>query len=1098
VGSEHQARILGMGLLLGEISFQTLAANWPSEAEGNAEPDLEALLDKLQRQGTLRSEALESLQAQVLDLERILTQGSDPGEDQPTAEVPEDTAPARTLREMAEVAPEDHRQTPSWLPLTDTQTGLPEGGELSHRLLSVLTLPRWNQFVNLQFIGEGGMGRIFKAFDPTLNRQVALKFLRWGSASAINNLVREARNQAQVDHPNICKVYEVKEWHGQVYVVMQFIEGKTLDQIAPLLEVHEKVDLMVVIAEAVHAAHRHGLIHRDLKPANIMVEQTPEGVLVPYVLDFGLARGTDQVHETREGTIQGTAHYMAPEQARGDTAQIERRTDVYALGATLYELFTGAPPFAEIPGLDCLRHILESEIPLPRTRNPGLASDLQTITMKCLEKQIPRRYESARALAEDLRRFRDGEPILALPASFGYRARKFAHKNKTLVALGSTAFVIVLGFAGLGLQARFTAASRAQWAQHFGQEAERIEALLRYARLQPVHDIRGELATVRRRIQTMEAAVQGAGAQAQGPGHYALGRAYLALGATTLAQTHLDQAWEVGFRGRDVAYSRGRALGQAYAEALDAARVIQDPQLRHTHIQELEENLRTPAIALFQQAQGSQLDPPGYQEGLLAFYDKRFEESLRLARAAHAQAPWFYEARRLEAKVHLEQARQEQQPDKILDFLGQADKALREAANIAPSDPNLWDLWSQRWLDEMRAKRLAGMPIREVHGHLQAACRVWKQLLVDAVGPEARLAWGGIELARSPALQQVALPEAILRAERLRTTHPDNLEVLGALAAGLQLRAYADLNRGRDPRGDLNRALALLQNPLNTEGTPFELYEPYVACLWAKVELERSLGQDPSRTVQTALTTLLELARRHPRVPDFQGFLGGIQVELADHQGCHGTDPGPTALRALAHLERAVRMAPTRFEFRFSQGNAHLAWAQYLVLQRLPAGVHLAAAEEAYRTALACNASTRGALLGLGEAGLLRARELDLAKQSPLPVIAHAEAVMGPLLGQTDDWRVQFFSAQVELLRAGWLPNPQAHLEAAEGAAKRAIRLGGPQSDALLLFAKIQMAWAKWIPSEAPVRLALARHTLRKITAKDATFEPALRLAASF
>lgn len=1091
MGFEHQARIIGMGLLLGEIPFKGLVDGWRARLSADGELDLEALLEDLHRQGLLRTETLESLHAQVIDLERLITEGSAPPPNEPTAESRIGSAP----REASPALPAADSRTPSWLGAAP-QTGDAEE-DLGSRLLSVLTLPRWNQFVNLKFLGEGGMGRIFKAFDPKLNRQVALKFLRWSDSNTIGDLIQEARNQAQVDHPNICKVYEVKEWRGQAYVVMQFIDGKTLDQIAPQLEDLEKVELMERVAEAVHAAHRQGLIHRDLKPANIMVERDPEGALIPYVLDFGLARNLGRNHHTEEGTIQGTAHYMAPEQARGDSERIERRTDVYALGVTLYELFAGAPPFSEYPGIDCLRHILESDVPPLRALNPRVAADLQTIVMKCLEKDIPRRYESARALAEDLRRFRDGEPILARPASLGYRIGKLARKYRAFVALGAAALLIVIAFATVGIHARVTAASRAHWAQHFGQEAERIEALLRYARLQPPHDIRGELATVMERIQAMESEVNGAGAQAQGPGHYALGRAYLALGETAQAQAHLDRAWAADFRGRDVAYARGRALSQAYAKAMDTARAIQDPQLRRTRIQELEESLRAPAVALLREGQGSLLDPPGFQEGLLALYDQRFGESLRLARSAHSRAPWFYEALRLEGEVHLERARQAQDPPQVFASLEQAGRALAAAATIAPSDPELWDLQSRRWWEEMTAARHGGTSPQQAFLHLEAACESWKRLLPEAPEPDARRAWGEIERARSRSLQEAALPQALRQAEALAQRFPNDPGISGALAAALQLRAYADFNHGRDPRADLDRAIALLQRALATEGASFELIEPYVACFWARIEFEKAQGKDPVATVQRALESLQEIASRHPKVADFEGFLGGLQVELADYQSTHGTDPEPVALRALGHLERAIRLAPARFEFHFSAGNAHLACVQYLVLHRQPAWNALDEAERAYRSALQCNASARGAMVGLGEVRLLRSRALDQVNRSPLETLAQAEATLAPLRNQTDNWRLALFSAQAELLRARWSAEPRAGLEAAERLALRALKLGGRGPESLLVLAKIQLAWARQFPSEARPRRARAQSLLQEIHTKDAAFEPGLLAESS-
>ncbi|MBK8791863.1 MAG: protein kinase [Holophaga sp.] len=1100
---EHQARIIGMGLLLGQIPFRALAEAWQAiSPPGN--PDLDALLAELQRQGILTEEARTALHAQVVDLEWLIEGAASENDPKATTERPAPPPTAVLSLPPSDQPPEVPLHTPTWAPEFQTQPW----SEVSRHLLSALTLPRWNQFTNLQFVGEGGMGRIFKAFDPTLNRNVALKFLRWEDRNSISNLVREARSQAQVDHPNICRVYEVKEWHGLVYVVMQYIEGQTLDRVAPLLDLDEKLELMEKVADAIHTAHRQALIHRDLKPTNIMVERGPEGTFIPYVLDFGLARDLGKANETREGTIQGTAHYMAPEQARGDTTLIERRTDVYALGVTLYELFAGAPPFAEVAGMDCLVCILNEPIPSLRTRNPSLPADLQTIVMKCLEKDISHRYESARALGDDLRRFRNGEPILARPTSLGYRLGKFVLKYKTFVALGVAALAVVVVFAFLGLQARYTAASQAQWAQHFGQEAERIEALLRYVRLQPVHDIQGELATVQLRIRAIETELKGAPSLAQGPGHYALGRASLALGEISQAQVHLDRAWQTGFRAREVAYARGRTMGQIYARALDTARAIQDPRLRETRLQELEETLRAPAVALLQEGRGSLLDPPGFQEGLLARYDHRYDESLRLAKSALKGAPWFYEALRLEGEVYLACARLEQDPVKTLAYLDKAGTSLQAALTTAPSDPALWDLLSRRWWEEMVTRRRAGLAFQQPHQQLQEACANWQRLLPQAPDPEIRLARGELEAARAPRLDSAVLPRekrlalpplarALQRTETLLSRNPNHPDLLGALASGLQLRAYQDFNRGKDPRADLARAISLLQRAMD-EGTPaFELFEPFVASHWARVEFEKSQGRNPAPQVEEALKALQALAQRYPRVADFPGYLGGLQAELVDYQATHGLDPAVAAQRALRHLERASTLAPARFEFHFSRGNVYLAWSQFHLLGDQDANPSLTDAEAAYRTALARNTSTEGAMLGLGEVGLLRCQALERQERPYLKVLAKAEEDVAPLQNQKENWRVALFNAEAARLRALVTPStPQTWvtLTAAERAANRALAQGGSVPPSLLVLAQIHLAWANLKPAVAGARRARARQLLQELLTKDPAFEPARQL----
>jgi serine/threonine-protein kinase len=795
----------------------------------------------------------------------------------------------------------------------------------------------------------------------------------------------------------------------------------------------------------------------------------------------------------------GTTHYMAPEQARGELSLIGRRTDVYALGATLYELLAGKPPFHQAGELECLRLILEAEIPPLRSVVPDIHPELDTIVMKCLEKEITQRYDSARALAEDLRRFQDGEPILARPSTLFYRASKRARKNRALVALGAAALIVAGALGAFGLNARVTAASQAQWAQHFGQEAERIEALLRYTRLQPRHDIRFELTQVVERVRTMEAEMEKAGRQARGPGSYALGRAYLALGDPERARVDLDRAWNAGFRVPDVSYARGRVLGQLFARALLKARTLQDSGLRRARIQELEETLRDPAVAQLRQGRGSTMEPASFQEGLLALYERRYGDALRAARDAARSAPWFYESRALEAEVDLTQARLSTDPGAALQHLASAGQALAAAAATAPSDPGLEDLLARRWLEEMSLRRHEGQAFPEQFRALQAACRDWKAIAPDAPGPDARLAWGDLEQARisPPAERDDLLHRAIILADTVLSANPDHSEALGALAAALQLQAYAALNAGRDPRLALDRAQTLLQRALQGDNAPFELFEPFAGVLWARVEFERIQGHDPAPAVAEALQAIRHLAQRYPRVADFQGFLGGIQVELADYQACHGLDPGPVAARAMVDLETAIRMAPTRFEFWFSKGNAYLALAEYQVLAGLPAEAAIAAGEAAYRSAIGFNSATAGPALGLGELGLLRCQDQESQGRNPMPALAQAEAALAPARAISDNWRVPLFDARAALLRSQWNPDPaeaQAALALADKKVAQAAVQASNDPSFLVVQAQVQLAWARRNPASAPARILQGRREIQTALKKDPGFLPAKRL----
>src|SRR6516162_8092309 len=227
----------------------------------------------------------------------------------------------------------------------ETAPTLQDGsGPLEPESVRSLRLEGWDRYEVLVPLGAGGGGQVYKARDPRLGRLCALKFLRVDDLDLCKRLLREAQAQARVEHEYVCKVYEVGEAKGRPFIAMQFIDGQTLGRAATSMSREERVRLCAQVADAVHAAHRLGLIHRDIKPSNVMVERGVDGGWRPYVMDFGLARETAAPGVTQTGAVMGTPQYMAPEQARGGK-EIDRRADVYGLGATLYEVLGGRPPF---------------------------------------------------------------------------------------------------------------------------------------------------------------------------------------------------------------------------------------------------------------------------------------------------------------------------------------------------------------------------------------------------------------------------------------------------------------------------------------------------------------------------------------------------------------------------------------------------------------------------------------------------------------------------------------------------------------------------------------------------------------------------------
>src|SRR5437773_2745690 len=292
----------------------------------------------------------------------------------------------------------------------------------------------------LEEVGRGGQGVVFRARQKSLNRIVALKVIRlgqWASKAHLKRFRLEAEAAARLEHPGIVPIHEVGERDGSCYFSMKFVEGGQLDEVVKRTptSTRQAAELIANVAHTVHYAHEHGILHRDIKPGNILLDAKGE----PHLTDFGLARLVESESTvTRTLEVLGTPSYMAPEQAVGNNAAIGSVTDVYGLGAVLYQLLTGQPPFAGGTTYETIKLLLDTEPRPPRLLNPKIDRDLSTICLKCLEKDPKRRYSSALALAEDLERWLRHEPIRARHTGIFARGRKWLQRNPTSALLAAS------------------------------------------------------------------------------------------------------------------------------------------------------------------------------------------------------------------------------------------------------------------------------------------------------------------------------------------------------------------------------------------------------------------------------------------------------------------------------------------------------------------------------------------------------------------------------------------------------------------------------------------------------------------------------------
>jgi serine/threonine-protein kinase len=342
---------------------------------------------------------------------------------------------------------------PPNVPSTKVDAHSPPPAEPAARPPGGTALPRIPGYEVEAVLGHGGMGIVFRARHLRLNRLVALKMLLGGEYARPQDLARfqrEVEAEAGLRHPHIVQVHDVGEHDGRLYFTMEFIEGGSLaDKLRGAPQpARQAAALLATLAEAVQVAHQGGIVHRDLKPGNILL--TADGT--PKISDFGLARRVEgETALTLSGVPVGTPSYMAPEQARGQTRVIGPAVDVYALGAILYELLTGRPPFHAETAAETVLQVIHQEPASPSQLNAKVPRDLETVCLKCLHKEPQRRYATAAALAEDLRRFQRGEPVAARPAGLPERTARWVRRNPTLSAVLVAGLALVVMLAGWGL-----------------------------------------------------------------------------------------------------------------------------------------------------------------------------------------------------------------------------------------------------------------------------------------------------------------------------------------------------------------------------------------------------------------------------------------------------------------------------------------------------------------------------------------------------------------------------------------------------------------------------------------------------------------------
>lgn len=805
----------------------------------------------------------------------------------------------------------------TWLPTdSDTSEGGDQPGSLMVDTCAPAAPPQLDRFQLERLLGQGGMGEVWQAWDPRLERRVAVKRLKVTNPATRRRFLREARLQATVVHPGICPVFEVDQDQGQPYLVMPCLDGISLAQAVEGAALEHTLSLMRQVAEAVHAAHGQGLIHRDLKPSNILVETPNDAPPRPVVLDFGIARTLGEDGMTASGDIVGTPAFMAPEQIEGHSSQLDRRTDVYALGATLYYLLANRPPH---PGQGAALLLSITRDEPDRLQSLGVPAEVEAILFKCLEKEPGERYDSALALAKDLQRYLDGQPVKARPITWRVRLGKWLRRHR--VAVRATAVTALLGLAALswGIWSAWQSEERQRLARHFGAQIEEIEALARYSHMAPPHDVRPDQEKLRRRLDAIRQGLESGDALERALTHHALGRGHLALDELDAARHHLEDAHALDPDHVEIHADLGRVLSELYRERLTLLERTGDHQARDSLREQLsaklevtfhkageqqkqwQKNLGEPARDLLARVDTSQTADVVEHEALVLFHDGKPEAALAVLAEATPPAAWDYERFRLEGDIRRSWA-----------VSLQADAETADAA--------------KQQLDAARRAYARGLEIATSYPALLRADAQTIALLVR------------LDLVPLGEVDSL-LEESRQRLRQAAEIHPDDFQTWLWTVRFELIAANQDIARGRDPSARLTAALSHSRHA--------RTLEPENSALWYAIgqshqklaRWQRQRGLNPAEHLAQA-TAALAKVRAQDRDYSYFTALGTLRMLVAGHQSEIGLDAGPVYASAIEAYRSAAAVHSAPFAALSNLGLALLnaahsqgADAQNLLLQ---------------------------------------------------------------------------------------------------------------------------------------------------------------------
>lgn len=910
-------------------------------------------------------------------------------------------------------------------------------------------------------IGRGGMGAVYLATraDELFQKFVAIKLIKRGMDT--DDVLRHFRNEQKIlgnfDHPNIARLLDGGSTeNGLPYFVMEHVEGEPIDQFCDSrhLSITQRLELFQQVCSAVSYAHRNSVVHRDLKPSNILV--TKEGVT--KLLDFGIAKILQSEYSGEKGsTATGirlmTPEYASPEQAQG--LQVTTLSDVYSLGVILYELLTGHSPYVlkNRTALEIARTITETQPLLPSSIvnasdvRRRLRGDLDNIVFMAMRKEPHRRYQYVDQLSEDIRRHLQGLPIIAHKDTFTYRTTKFIRRNK--IAL-SIALVTLLSFAITAGFIQWRANQKARLFQEFGQEVTRIESIMRYAYLLPLHDIQPDKEQVLERLKLIKSRMESLGSVAYGPGYYSLGRGFFSLHRYQDAYDNLILAWDK-YDNHDpaVANALGLSLAMLYREKLQQAEGLYKKDQLEQRKKALEKQYRDPALIFVKQGSGSAgSEPPEYVNALFAFLGKNYFEAQQKAEYAAKKISWLYEATLLRGDSLREIGTEQRmlgKADSAYEYYARAKTAYLDAAKKGQSNPQIYEglcsiqLAQQIMTLEQKGTVPDNVPqegaaycekalmsdSKDINANLLAA-RIYDLSISDQatfgkdysasaakgekfaraalnIDPESGLAYralgslyqsiaqGALYTGKDPTS---SLDLANANYEKAISRIPEDEDLNTLMGLNLVARARYENSEGKDPRLTLQKAMKLLEKAIEKNPNYFKNYSNLGTAYYARAEYETQIDLDIKPTLQQAIKLFKKCIEMNPNYENVYEYAGVAYLSMSDAEHDSGGDPVPPLDESIAAYQKSLLLAPGEAFSYAGLGIAHMKKAHFLQQKGKDPNAEIMLSREAFNKSLKINDKIVVTYGFYAQTELVAAHDALSKGKSPEPFLKEAERLL--------------------------------------------------------------------------------------------------------